>query len=922
MPTAAISPRVVVVTGDVTIDWSVARSRGAASAGSAWSADDSSRAYWKPGGSALLADVITAVANRLQSRPAEGGARRQPGPGPTLEVRHMTAPNGVAPDDARYHHSYALWEGGPLVHERDPAPWRVKEFLGLDNRRVEAGSQAAQAMRVVDDTPDAELVVLDDAGLGFRERSELWPAALQAKGRRPWILLKMARPVASGSLWKQLHARHADRLVVVMTVNDLRRTEVQISRELSWERTAQDLAWELTNNPRVNALSRCAHVVVSVYTAGAFLMSGGRCRLFFDPKAIEGSWQQDHPGGMIGYTTCLTAALARELMRSPESPKIDHGILSGLAGMRRLHIEGYGKRQAAAPGAALAFPIDVVVDELAGSSSAFTAADVQDPVRFLRERPTAGSGPATSGFWSILQDRYTGSLERIARRIVLEGADVALVGVPLGSFGDLLTVDRREIESFRSIRALVAEYHRQPHRKAPLSIAVFGAPGSGKSFGILEVAKSLLRGQIKEITFNLSQFRGPAELLGAFHEVRDLVLKGWLPLVFWDEFDTSVEGQPLGWLRHFLAPMQDGAFQEGQLSHPLGRSIFVFAGGTSDRIESFGTGMGAASFKDVKGPDFVSRLKGYVNILGPNRQRSLDAGAASADPYYVIRRAILLRSILKRERGHLFDKGILSIDPGVLRAFLEIGEYKHGARSIESIVTMSLLTGKTSFERSSLPAAEQLGLHVDAREFLALVQKMDLEGELLERLAEAAHEVYRTGLQSRGATTPSARLDYLQLPEDEKEQNRGTVRDIASKLAVIGYVMIPARSNQPPFDFPHPHLDLLAEMEHDRWMKAKISAIWRYGPRTIKEKRIHKALLPWRRFSKQELSERFTVEEIAALGPRLLPEKEKEKDRDLVRGIPKILAAAGYTVERTRREVAPALADAERPRTARRRRKG
>ncbi len=31
-----------------------------------------------------------------------------------------------------------------------------------------------------------------------------------------------------------------------------------------------------------------------------------------------------------------------------------------------------------------------------------------------------------------------------------------------------------------------------------------------------------------------------------------------IPLVFWDEFDTSLDGRPLGWLRYFLAPMQDG----------------------------------------------------------------------------------------------------------------------------------------------------------------------------------------------------------------------------------------------------------------------------------------------------------------------------------------------------------------------------
>jgi len=54
----------------------------------------------------------------------------------------------------------------------------------------------------------------------------------------------MSRPVAQGDLWDHLSAQHAEKLVAVMTVNDLRLTEVQISRELSWERTAQDLAWE------------------------------------------------------------------------------------------------------------------------------------------------------------------------------------------------------------------------------------------------------------------------------------------------------------------------------------------------------------------------------------------------------------------------------------------------------------------------------------------------------------------------------------------------------------------------------------------------------------------------------------------------------------------------------------------------------
>ncbi len=66
-----------------------------------------------------------------------------------------------------------------------------------------------------------------------------------------------------------------------------------------------------------------------------------------------------------------------------------------------------------------------------------------------------------------------------------------------------------------------------------------------------------------------------------------MALAGDLALVFWDEFDTPLGGQPLGWLRHFLAPMADGRFREGAGFHPLGRAIFVFAGGTSPSFDAF-----------------------------------------------------------------------------------------------------------------------------------------------------------------------------------------------------------------------------------------------------------------------------------------------------------------------------------------------
>lgn len=281
------------------------------------------------------------------------------------------------------------------------------------------------------------------------------------------------------------------------------------------------------------------------------------------------------------------------------------------------------------------------------------------------------------------------------------------------------SVDRMEIESIRSVRNIMAEYIAQYKRgvrlERPLSIAVFGPPGAGKSFAIKQIAKVLLSGESKMLEFNLSQFKTVGGLAGAFHRVQDVVLSQYLPVVFWDEFDTPLEGQELGWLRHFLAPMQDGEFREEGIPHPIGPALFVFAGGTCSSLQEFETVKNETIEKSAKKPDFISRLRGYVNILGPNPQNS-------DDKVYMLRRAFLLRALLSRKAKQLFEKGVLRIDPGVLQAFIGAERFLHGARSMEAIIDMSALSGKIRFERSSLPARHQLALHVDADAFLALVR--------------------------------------------------------------------------------------------------------------------------------------------------------------------------------------------------------
>jgi len=65
----------------------------------------------------------------------------------------------------------------------------------------------------------------------------------------------------------------------------------------------------------------------------------------------------------------------------------------------------------------------------------------------------------------------------------------------------------------------------------------------------------------------------------------------------------------------------------------------------------------------------------------------------------------------------------LDADAGLLRALIEIDEFKHGARSIANLWTLMKNRGHAKVRRSDLPPREQLSLHVDYEKFIALIEK-------------------------------------------------------------------------------------------------------------------------------------------------------------------------------------------------------
>ncbi|MBE9572186.1 MAG: AAA family ATPase [Proteobacteria bacterium] len=671
----------------------------------------------------------------------------------------------------------------------------------------------------------------------------------------------MSRPLAAGDLWDKVRKDHSEKSVVIISADDLRAGGVNICRCLSWERTAKDFIWQMASNPDLLPLVYSANLVVRFGLEGAihYMHKGNRVesRLYFDPLTIEDSFKEKYPGEMQGLSSVFTAALAASIAGSNAggdiSEAVSEGIRDGILASRRLFRYGYGNN--------VDQPFPKILEPQENEHD--NIADIIIP------NPT-GSQLADPNFWCILKEIKSTMLEDIAYDIVRNGETAALKYVPVGNFGKLKTVDRAEIESFQSIKNLIHEYVNSQRSARPLSIAVFGPPGSGKSFAVTEVAKSIAPGQVVRLEFNVSQFRSPSDLINAFHRVRDCALKGLIPLVFFDEFDSPFEGK-LGWLKYFLSPMQDGSFRDNESVHPIGRSIFVFAGGTNNTFQDFSVDDKESAFKNAKGPDFLSRLRGYVNILGPNP-------ANPDDTVFVIRRAMLLRSLLERTAKQLFDNNNRAgIDEGVLRALIKVPEYKHGARSMEAIIEMSMLTEQSVWEQAYLPAKQQLMLHVDEEIFSNLVSRNVILGAAREELARAIHEKYLEDQKNNKPASDPSMQPWETLNENLKESNRRQADHIPEKLRKVDCGFAPVVNKEPAiFEFTPQEIEILAENEHERWVSERQLDGWVLGEKKDVEKKISLYLIPWSD----------------------LTEDEKELDRQAMRNLSNLLAKAKFEIYR------------------------
>jgi RyR domain len=156
-----------------------------------------------------------------------------------------------------------------------------------------------------------------------------------------------------------------------------------------------------------------------------------------------------------------------------------------------------------------------------------------------------------------------------------------------------------------------------------------------------------------------------------------------------------------------------------------------------------------------------------------------------------------------------------------------------------------------------------------------------LAGELIESspieiLARAKHEDYvRRALENAESrhTNPSL-VGWDDLPQALKESNRRFAETVGAHVTALGATLLPlAHAPADRLLIDDVLLEDLARAEHDRWMASLDREGWRptKGPKNAAAK-LHPLLVPW-----EDLSE-----------------IDREKDRDVFRGLPQMLAFVGY----------------------------
>lgn len=141
-------------------------------------------------------------------------------------------------------------------------------------------------------------------------------------------------------------------------------------------------------------------------------------------------------------------------------------------------------------------------------------------------------------------------------------------------------------------------------------------------------------------------------------------------------------------------------------------------------------------------------------------------------------------------------------------------------------------------------------------------------------MPRALHQHYLAGLERQGEGVPGTRTGWEDLPENLRHASRASAEHIPVKLAAIGFRLEPEPGESDAMT--EAEIEALSHIEHRRWSAERFLAGWRFGTERDNRARLHPDLVPYAE----------------------LDEPTREKDREMVRALPEVLALAGMRMRR------------------------
>lgn len=234
------------------------------------------------------------------------------------------------------------------------------------------------------------------------------------------------------------------------------------------------------------------------------------------------------------------------------------------------------------------------------------------------------------------------------------------------------------LDIFR-VEDTIRAYATDAKRKKPLNIVMHASPGTGKSHFIECLADAMKEDGIGQVTVNMTSIGGLDDLSGPLDEVRNLKVKGKLPILFLDEFDSNPQHYAL-----LLPLLWDGKIVIGGRTIELGKFVAILAGSKPE------IGSALTKARDMKpiqggknsGKDDPSKLLDLVSrINGPEITiPDLDL-EDQASRCRKVDKVCLTISLLRERFGSHLRKV-----PWALLKFVSETKFRYGVRSITNLV--------------------------------------------------------------------------------------------------------------------------------------------------------------------------------------------------------------------------------------------